>query len=141
MQACLSVEITYFLSLRKSTILIHKRTFPFLWIFALFKGWKPNEQNSEFLKLQKLLVTLKLISRKIWMTEKSWNFHTVILRTLEGQFLRLWRTSFRAVRISSSSGQTFASIASDLISTSSPWTAGSSAALIQISALKQKEAN
>ena len=25
----------------------------------------------------KLLDSLKLISRKVWMTEKSWNFHTV----------------------------------------------------------------
>ena len=57
--------------------------FRFLWIFSLFKGWNlPIWQNSEPLKWQKmadfaLLDPSKLVSRKIWMTENSWNFHSV----------------------------------------------------------------
>ena len=58
--------------------------FWFLWIFALFEGWNgPNEENSDFNMIKPadfaLLESQKLISRKIWVIEKSWNFHTVKL--------------------------------------------------------------
>ena len=55
----------------------------FLWIFPFFEGWNlPYEQNFQPLKWQnrqflELLDSPTLISRKIWVTEKSWNFHTV----------------------------------------------------------------
>ena len=57
--------------------------FWFLWILALFEGrnWL-NNQNSESPKFQKMAFlelsrSQTLISRKIRMTEKGWNFHTV----------------------------------------------------------------
>ena len=56
--------------------------FLFLWIFALFKVWNwPNQQKFRAPKMAvlELLDSLKLISRKIWMIGKSWNFHTVQL--------------------------------------------------------------
>ena len=84
----------------KSAILtcLDALSFDFYEIFALFEGWKlPIQLNSEPLKLQKrqifeFLDSPKFISRKIWMTENSWNFHIVqktmvppkiILRTIE----------------------------------------------------------
>ena len=57
--------------------------FYFLWIFALFECWNwPKEQNSQVPKMAKMAVFAlleppKLISRKISVIEKSWNFHTV----------------------------------------------------------------
>ena len=59
--------------------------FDFLWNLAFFEGSNsPNEQNSdsEPIKWQKvaiseLLNSQKMISRKIWVTQKSWNFYTV----------------------------------------------------------------
>ena len=53
----------------------------FLWIFALFESWKspnssraPKMAKTAFLELWH---SPKLISRKIWMIEKSWNSHSV----------------------------------------------------------------
>ena len=57
--------------------------FWFSWIFALFEGrYLPKYQKFTAPKMAKmavlqLLSSPKLISRKIQVTEKSWNFHTV----------------------------------------------------------------
>ena len=63
------------------------------------KGWKlPNFQYSEPLKWQKtadleLLDSPKLISRKIWVTEKSWNFRTVFCYSIfrENKPFTMWK--------------------------------------------------
>jgi len=63
----------------------------FSWIFAILEGWNVpkfyKSQISKPLKMQNcnwqtfLLLDLpQLISRKICVTEKSWNFHTAVTR-------------------------------------------------------------
>ena len=47
-------------------------------IFTKFtKFWAPKIAKTAFFEL---LDSLKMISHKIWMTEKSWNFHTLFLK-------------------------------------------------------------
>jgi len=76
-------EITFgeFILEAKSSIFIFRVSeFRFLWIFALSEGWNlPNQQNQVPLEWQKMAVlefphSPKLVSRKIWVKEKSWNF-------------------------------------------------------------------
>ena len=56
-----------------------------LWLFPLIEGWNlPKWQKSEPPKMAKITVfqlpnSPKLISRKIWVIEKSWNFHTFLI--------------------------------------------------------------
>ena len=51
--------------------------FWFLWIFALFEGW-----NCKIWQFFNFYNPPKLISRKIQVTEKSWNYHTVRRQSL-----------------------------------------------------------
>ena len=68
----------------KSAIFAHLETlnYDFSWNFAILKAEILLKQNQELRKKVKTstfwhLKSPTLISRKIWVTEKSWNFHTV----------------------------------------------------------------
>ena len=68
-------------------ILTEAPTIDFSWILAFSEGWKLlNWQNPVPLKLQNgsfgnstIYIFPNLVSRKIWMTEKSWNFYNVLV--------------------------------------------------------------
>ena len=77
------INFEYF-RIAKCAILTHLEAlnfdFYFLSILALFEGWNlPQKPKFRAQKIAKttVLASPKLISRKIWMTEKSWNFYTV----------------------------------------------------------------
>ena len=74
-------------SLPIKIILIPTSAFIFSMSEYFLTFWRliPNQQKSQPLKLRKwhisnFLQSPKLISRKIWVTEKSWNFHTVLIQ-------------------------------------------------------------
>ena len=54
--------------------------FWFLWKFALLEDLNlPNQQNAiTKTAVLELFHSLTLISRKIWVKEKGWNFHTLL---------------------------------------------------------------
>ena len=62
-------------------------------MFPLYEGWNvPNLQNLEPPKLQKWhLDSPKLISRKIWMTEKYWNFHSYDVNSTANTSKQSWQ--------------------------------------------------
>ena len=58
-------------------ILVNFCTF---WELKLIQLTKPRAPKKAKTALLELLDCLKFISRKIWVTEKSWNFHTVWIK-------------------------------------------------------------
>ena len=71
-----------------STISTHWESLNF-WTFWRLKT-KLTKSKVPKIAVLEYLVSSKLISRKIWVVEKLWNFHTVMLKFTKNTILKLW---------------------------------------------------